>query len=389
MGTVLGQSAKAPSFLPSCAVLELTYQCNHKCVFCSCPWYVADSDFADPPEMDLGEWIQTIDTLCELGVFELAFTGGEPLLKKGLIELLDHAASRQVHRIETEGRELVDHVEAPKLFLLSNGRQMTQEVIEACKRHQVHLSLSLPGLDTFGWHTGGADPQRVLDWFKVARRSGLRTTVGITVTKRNLHELAATMTEALVAGADNVLLNRFMPGGRGLMGERELSLDHSNLQQMLDTAEAVLRASKRYGHVGTELPRCVVTDPGRYQHLQVATTCSAAVDFFVIGPSGHIRVCNHSPVRLAHVSEIHRVRDDPYWRRFTSKNYMPDECAGCWAAKDRTCDGGCREAAHVASGSVTALDPMARPGLMSNRSPAETATSGSPLDFGSPAGAPT
>ena len=27
--------------LPSTAVLELTYRCNHECIFCSCPWYAS------------------------------------------------------------------------------------------------------------------------------------------------------------------------------------------------------------------------------------------------------------------------------------------------------------------------------------------------------------
>lgn len=365
MVKALGAAVLARSFLPSCAVLELTYRCNQACVFCSCPWLAPSAGFRVMPEMDIPSWKQVIAQFCELGVREFALTGGEPLLKDGLIELLDYASSCRVSFAETEYGELVEREQPPRLYLLSNGRQMTDEIIEACRRNSVGLSLSLPGLDSFEWHTGGAHPTKVLDWFRATKLAGIPSTVGITVTRRNLQELAQTMTEALCAGADKVLLNRFMPGGRGLTARDELDLSPADLEVMLDTAEAVLSASKRNGHVGTELPRCAIV-PEKYVHLQVGTTCGAAIGFFVVGPSGYVRVCNHSPIRLAHASRIFDVRDDPYWRRFVHKQFRPAECADCNAALDGTCDGGCRELAHVTAGSVDAPDPLACPERVHN-----------------------
>jgi radical SAM protein with 4Fe4S-binding SPASM domain len=215
--------------------------------------------------------------------------------------------------------------------------------------------MSLPGLATFPEHTqGGTTAEQVLGWFREAKAAGVTTTVGVTVTSKNLQELYETLATALLAGADTVLLNRFMPGGRGLK-HRDLELSREQLTQMVETAEDVLRQAGRYGSIGTELPLCLV-DPSKYTHLKVGTRCSAALDFFVVDPSGYTRVCNHSQVRLNHWREIDKLKDNPYWRRFTQKDYLPKPCFSCPQMGE--CDGGCREAAHIIGGSLDAIDPL-------------------------------
>jgi MoaA/NifB/PqqE/SkfB family radical SAM enzyme len=138
------RSQLAPSFLPATAVLEMTYLCNHACIFCSCPWYSARGDFACLPELSVAEWKTIISRLLELGVVDLAFTGGEPLLKEGILEIIEFAAAGEAIFIETIDGELRTRRGPPNLHLLSNGRAMTREILELCKRLNIQLSLSLP-----------------------------------------------------------------------------------------------------------------------------------------------------------------------------------------------------------------------------------------------------
>jgi radical SAM protein with 4Fe4S-binding SPASM domain len=348
-------SRLAPSFLPSTAVLEMTYRCNHACLFCSCPWYAEGNGFDVRPEMTVAEWKVVIQKVCTMGATNLAFTGGEPLLKEGIEEIIDFAAGCTAEHIRTDNGKLVSEWKAPNLYLLSNGKAMRTEILALCRRHRINLSMSLPGFTTFADHTQAGEARKVLEWFRKAHEMGVTTTVGITVTRRNLYELYETLAEALLAGADTLLMNRFLPGGRGLRYARELTLSRDEITQMLDTAEGVLQTAKRYGSVGTELPKCIV-DASRYQRLQVGTRCSAALSFFVIDPSGYIRTCNHSPVRLNHVSEIEKVKDHPYWKRFVAKDYLPKACGLC--REIGSCDGGCREAAHIVGGELDSVDPV-------------------------------
>ncbi len=353
--TTTVNSRLAPSFLPATGVLEMTYRCNHRCLFCSCPWENPAGGFARLEELSVAQWKDAIRTLVGMGVSQLAFTGGEPLLKEGLFEIIEYAATLTAEYVESGDDGLQSRHAPPKLYLLSNGTAVDKKVLEFCKQHGIQLSMSLPGLTTYREHTGAGDPDHVLRMFREAELLGVATVAGVTVTRKNIDELHATLAAAFLAGAGQLLMNRFLPGGRGLQHADALTLDRQQIGQMLDTAEEILRDANRFGSVGTELPRCIV-DQTRYERLEVGTRCSAATGFFVVDPSGYVRVCNHSPTRLNHIDEIEKVKTHPYWRRFTQKEYLPTACFGC--ASMGQCDGGCREAAHVVFNDVAAPDPL-------------------------------
>jgi len=347
----------ARSFLPTTAVMEMTYRCNHACLFCSCPWERPDGSFDIRGEMEPDRWKSVVSMLCDLGISSIAFTGGEPLLKEGLAGIIAHAAGCRTERIDTVDGRLVSNIVPPALYLLSNGRLVDDTVLALCAEHGVTLSMSLPGLSTFRQHTGFDTADHVLECFGRARELGIRTVANITVTALNLSELRRTIAAALIAGAGQVLLNRFLPGGRGLANAERLSLRPSDVRDILDTADEVLTRAGRFGTLGTEIPVCLA-DPSAYSSIRAGTQCSAARQFFVIGPSGFVRVCNHSEVRLCHIEDYPALKLDPYWTTFTQKRFMPPECGGCDRRFD--CDAGCREAAHIVGGSVDSPDPLLR-----------------------------
>jgi radical SAM protein with 4Fe4S-binding SPASM domain len=335
--------------LPRVAVLEMTWLCNHECLFCGCPWYADGHGFDTSRELTVAEWFRVIDNIALRGVAEIAFTGGECFLKPGLPEIVAYAAA-QINR-----RGPVESL-AMGVSILSNGRALTEKWLTTFRRLNVRLSLSLPGLAEMPELVGAATAaDDILHWIGRAKSHGLRVNAAITVTRCNLGSLYETIAEALLAGADTVLLNRFLPGGRGLR-HRHLELDSGETISMLETAEAALRRAGRFGSVGTEIPACVVGDITRFTNLKVSTTCGAAKGFFVVGPDGGIRVCNHSPVVCGSVWDLDAVLGSPYWRRFSDRDYLPDVCKSCHLAV--RCDGGCREAAHVIGGTVDANEML-------------------------------
>lgn len=76
--------------LPKTAMVELTYKCNHKCKFCSCPWDAPDSKYPKGEELSVAEWIRVVDILYYQGVESFSLSGGEVLLKKGFETILQH-----------------------------------------------------------------------------------------------------------------------------------------------------------------------------------------------------------------------------------------------------------------------------------------------------------
>ena len=327
---------------PQSAILELTYRCNHRCRFCSCPWEAPSCHYAKAAELDCTQWRKAIDRLQTLGIKTLTISGGEALLKDCLVEILEYIRSKGCFNVGIP------------IVLISNGLLMNDTFLEVFKNCNVHLSMSLPGLDTFEWHTGVDNARGVLGWFEKAHAKGVPTTVNVTVTRRNIHELYQTLAQGLLAGADTVLLNRFLPGGRGLANASELSLDITQLNQMLDTAEEVLELAGRSGAVGTEFPRCIIGNPQKYKRLRVASMCAAAKEFFVIDPGGNIRACNHSPHVVGHIFDPQVITNIDYWNVFAQRRYIPATCVSCREVD--YCDCGCREAAAIVHGDVCAKD---------------------------------
>lgn len=330
--------------LPDAVTLETTYRCNHKCVFCSSPWYAPNSKYAKGEELDFEAWKQAIDLLYGNGAKYFSVSGGEVLMKDCSEEILRY--------IREEGkRRGIYHA----IVVISNGRLMSERWLDVFKELDVHLSMSLPGYTTFAEHTGVDNADGVLHWFERAKEKGMATTLNVTVTKKNYHELFETLSLGLIHGASSVLLNRFLPGGRGLVYKDELMLTTEQVKGMLNMAEEVFGLANRYGSVGTEIPLCLIGNPEKYEHINIAYQCSAAKGFFVVGPSGEIRVCNHSPHIVGNIFAEGIIEDLEYWDTFANSQYKPDACSGCKAKA--FCDCGCREVAGILSNNPKGVDP--------------------------------
>ena len=70
--------------LPKSVALELTYKCNHHCLFCSCPWYAPNSSYPLGKELSTTQWKWVIEKLYDYGVKTFSLSGGEALLRDDL-----------------------------------------------------------------------------------------------------------------------------------------------------------------------------------------------------------------------------------------------------------------------------------------------------------------
>jgi len=152
--------------LPKVAALELTYRCNHQCIFCSCPW---ESDaLAREQELGLDEWQRALHEIRRRGTRVVSFSGGEPTLRADLLHIVDAARD-----------------EGLQPCLISNGRAMDEEMLRCLAKRRVNLSLSVPGIETFEQQTGYDGVEHVMRLFRAAQEMGMRVTANIAVTKVN------------------------------------------------------------------------------------------------------------------------------------------------------------------------------------------------------------
>ena len=329
---------------PETVIIELSSKCNLQCVFCSAPWFAVGSKYDLRLDMSFVQWQQAIDKLESLGVKNISFSGGESIMNPILLDLIGY--------INLKG--CLNKKE--KIGVISNGKGLTAELLTFFADNNIHLSISCPGIKTYEWHTKNNNLEKVLWAFEYARKIGLTTTANVPVTKKNLCELFEILSMVILSGANLVLINRFLPGGRGLSNYKELCLNRFEINEMLDIAEEVLGYANMIGYTGTEIPLCIIDNKEKYKHIIISSLCGAAKSFFVIDSSGYIRVCNHSERKIGHILSDNIIDDFDYWNLFYSSAYKPAYCKKC--EDFSKCDCGCREVANIVNGSCSDIDPI-------------------------------
>jgi radical SAM protein with 4Fe4S-binding SPASM domain len=190
---------------PPLAWLELTRKCNLDCPHC----YI-DGGRPRKQEMDAARWHGIIDEMADMGVWAVAFTGGEPTLHPAFSELVIHARER----------DLIVGVATHGMFL-------TDELLDALPRDKVIFSVSIDDL-----HVGrrGHDSPSELGKQAIlrAQRHGFLTNIMTSTHRRNMDELTGLMDWARCNGV-SVRSVPLSPIGRG-KATRDLECSPSEVE---------------------------------------------------------------------------------------------------------------------------------------------------------------
>lgn len=323
-------------------ILEVGYSCNAACKFCYNAWRTSKKQkYPEAQVLSKASFFSIIDSLKKWGVDTLGFSGGEPLLNPDLFEIAAYAKANGF-----------------KNSLLTNGILASKFASQIAENFEV-VQISLQGLQaTHDKLTGGVGNfQKALLGRTALMDYKVAVSAVVVVNRLNLTELKDTI--ALAAGMDmnSVLINRFLPGGKGLENTN-LAFDENDLLQMLNLVE---ESSEEYGipaFVGTPTPLCL--EGLRSYKFLLKEGCMAGKGIHcAIDPSGGLRVCNHSPQVLGNCLERDPkeiYENSKYIQGFTELRYTPAMCKDC--DKLSKCKGGCRESAHVLYGSLNDPDPI-------------------------------
>lgn len=328
-------------------IVELTQRCNHACLHCYNVW--TSGSEAEPsayPRGELGttEMLRLLTkALDETRCRQVTLTGGEPLLRQDLPEILDLLRVRGVRTtVISNGRLLT---EPTVIGLLERGAALF-ELPLLSHRRQVHDRLSgVPG--AFDAVLGAM--------------AGLRLHRGpfvavFVVTRLNLSDLQETIKLAYAFGARGLMLNRFNPGGRGRRHVRELLPTAEEMRQALEVAEAAAAELRFSISCSIPIQPCLV-DTSAFPHLGFGF-CSAGSDraYYTLDPLGNLRPCNHSSTILG------SLLDQSFAELVASHRMGEFVCARppfCELCSERvTCQGGCKASAEVCYGSLTAEEPF-------------------------------
>jgi GTP 3',8-cyclase len=140
--------------------ISVTDRCNYKCVYCR-----TGNEGALYGDLPFADYLRMARVLAELGIQKVRITGGEPLLRKGVIEFV-----RELAKLRTTNGEELD------IALTTNGHllaDMAKPLKDAGLR-RVTVSMDAVDPDRFARITRVSDGyDNVLAGIRAARRAGL------------------------------------------------------------------------------------------------------------------------------------------------------------------------------------------------------------------------
>jgi radical SAM protein with 4Fe4S-binding SPASM domain len=322
-------------------IFEVTHNCNLSCKYCYNHWRRSGSQSL---QTTVRETDKTLSNLLKTIDFEhITFTGGEPFLAGGLLELvLKCRMNAKGVTIITNGT-VADYKEFK--FLIDMGVSLFE------------LPLHSDSMDIHDHMTGHPGSfEKVVESIKMLSELGANICVATVLTKLNIDRFRHTLAFAQQLGIKRLMIARFNIGGRGIENVETLLPSLTDLRGAFCIANEFSQTNGMRISANVCVPLCII-DPGDLPHIPISTCASDAkkrpitLDF-----SGNFRICNHSPHILGniHCDSLIDMFDSPYVKSWEVD--CPDYCSGCsqWHA----CRGGCRAASEQTGRTLHAVDPI-------------------------------
>ncbi|MGH7283509.1 MAG: pyrroloquinoline quinone biosynthesis protein PqqE [Polyangiaceae bacterium] len=322
---------------PYTLIAEVTYRCPLHCAYCSNP-----SDLrAHGAEIATADWLRVIDEAAELGVVQMHFTGGEPLARQDLEELVRRARERELYtNLVTSGVPL----ERARLERLRDaGIDHVQLSMQAVDRE---TSKKIADFDAFDAKLEVAEWVKALD---------LPLTINMVMHRENLDRVEETIALAEKLGADRLELANAQYHGFALQNRAALL---PSLEQ-IDRAQKIALAAK--DRLAGKMDVLFVK-PDYFSQTPRACMDGWARRFVQVIPDGTVVPCHQatSITTLAFDKVTEKSLGDiwensPALNAYRGDAWMPDPC--------RTCDrkeidfGGCRCQAFALTGDASVTDP--------------------------------
>ncbi|WP_119729257.1 radical SAM protein [Thermomonospora amylolytica] len=352
-GTVLGDVRVPPDHLvgPLAVHLEVASSCNLTCTHC-----FAGELPRRERRLTLAEIDRLFAEMASLGSFRLGLTGGEPLLRRDLFQIIDLA---------------LEHGLAP--CVTTNGLRITEEIArEFGRRDLVWLNVSLDGAtaESNDRIRGAGTFERVLERLEVLRRHA-RFTLAFTIMSGNVAEVEECARLAHRVGADTAVFRPLYPVG--------VARDHPELMPSFAEYNTALDTLARMGDDGSMDLRHI--DPfGPHSRSETQSVvhqnygCGAGNLVCSISVSGDVNPCSFLGPRFvaANVRESSLAEIWHHSAGFRAIRALPHSEPASGRGNTATFAGGCRARALVLNGSVNAPDPWITDQVSLERDPHRT-----------------
>ena len=320
-------------------------RCNLHCVHC----YSDSENRAYPGELTTEQGFALLDDLADFRIPVLLLSGGEPLMRPDLFELIAYARSRGI-----------------RTTLSTNGTLITADVAARLRAHEVsYVGISLDGIgatnDRFRGHKGAFD--KAMAGFRHCKAVDQRVGLRMTLTKRNCQDLDSIFDFIEAEEIDRACFYHLVYSGRGN------SADELTPEVARAAVDTILRRTRDFADRGLRKEIFTVDNhaDGPYLYLKLLQEDpgrAAEVLSLLQWNGGGL---HSSGVGIADIDFLGNVKDRPFseiWQDLSDpllaglRNRAPLLTGRCAACKwKEVCGGSFRVRALQVHGDPWAEDP--------------------------------
>jgi len=326
---------------PLWLLAELTYRCPLQCPYCSNPLDFAQTE----SELSTEEWIRVLRQGREMGAAQLGFSGGEPLVRQDLGELI------------AEARHLGYYSN-----LITSGLGLTQAKVESFAEAgldhiQVSFQASDPELNNAVAGSRKAFEQK-LAMARAVKEAGYPMVLNFVIHRHNIHQMNDIVALCDRLGADYVELATCQYYGWAFRNREGLMPSRAQLEK---AEHEVNQNRARLLDEGSAMKLIFVT-PDYYEERPKPCMNGWGSLFLTVAPDGTALPCHSArllPIDFPNVRNKdlkHIWYESSGFNHYRGDSWMPEPCQSC-DEKEKDF-GGCRCQAFLLTGNADNADPV-------------------------------
>jgi pyrroloquinoline quinone biosynthesis protein E len=323
---------------PRWLLAELTYACPLQCPYCSNP-----IDYARyQAELSTEDWLRVLTQARKMGAVQLGFSGGEPLTRQDLPELVKHA------------RDLGYYSN-----LITSGYGLTEEKIIQLKEaglDHIQVSIQASSQELNDHIAGTASFEHKKAVAHLVKKHGYPMVLCVVIHRENIHQMAEILAMAEELGADYLEIANTQYYGWA----------HANRDLLLPTQEQFVKAeaiAQAYKEKVAGKMKIYYVVPDFYEDRPKACMNGWGTTFLTIAPDGVALPC-HSARDLPGLDcpNVNDYSIDEIWNDskafnfFRGNDWMKEPCRSC-DEQDKDF-GGCHCQAYLLTGDMYSADPV-------------------------------
>ncbi len=339
---------------PFLVVWDVTYKCNLRCKHC---YSTAGKPWKD--ELNEKEAMKALKILADAGVTSIAFSGGEPLLRRDFFDLAKTASDYGMY-----------------VSLATNGTLLTVENVRKLKELGIgYVQISLDGTKKTHEEFRGIPGiyEKVIEGIKNCIKEGLVTCISTTATKINYHDVLKVMDLAEELGVQWFMLYNFIPVGRGSF---EIDLDPEEREELLRelwnrlkrTGINFMSTAPYYARIALQEESNIIPTHFYNPHLEGKLKtlsefiggCGCGRFYIAMRANGDIEPCVFFQLKLANIKDFESADDFlDFWKNNEILKDLrnKDAIEICGECRYRYVCGGCRARAYAYYGDYMKADP--------------------------------